>query len=371
MNDAMSVVDREVATYGGLPTDRFVLREFGIFPATARRWREEGWSGNPADLLIDRSPYCEPLVNLVGIDIPLYPEFEEGELYRKDGCVYYQTRAGAVERFAAGMTRWDEIMPEYVRNPVESREDWEDKIKPRLDPRTSGRYVHMNEALEGTARAVARGEALYEASAIGAFMYLRAMLGPQGVLLAFYDDPELIHDMMETWLHLLSEGLSRVQGHVPFFKFLIGEDISYKNGMLISPSMFNEFLKPYYTKLIDRLRNGQRQPMHLEVDTDGNVAEALPLYRSLGFDAMRPFEAAAGNDVVAVGRDHPGLVIAGGVDKRILAAGKAAIDREMARLLPAMFRRGGYLPSCDHSVPSNVSLADYLHFRRLLVEAAA
>jgi hypothetical protein len=58
------------------------------------------------------------------------------------------------------------------------------------------------------------------------------------------------------------------------------------------------------------------------------------------------------------------------VDKRVLAQGKDAIDRMVDRIFPAMQRRGGYLPTCDHGVPEEVSLENYLHYRKRCREFA-
>ena len=75
-------------------------------------------------------------------------------------------------------------------------------------------------------------------------------------------------------------------------------------------------------------------------------------------------------DVVAVGRQHPDLRISGGIDKRVLAEGKEAIDRHLDSILPAMRRRGGYIPTCDHGVPEEVSFENYMHYRKRLLEYA-
>jgi hypothetical protein len=58
------------------------------------------------------------------------------------------------------------------------------------------------------------------------------------------------------------------------------------------------------------------------------------------------------------------------VDKRELAKGKAAIDRLVDRIFPVMQKRGGYIPTCDHGVPEEVSYQDYLHFRKRCLEFA-
>ena len=49
-------------------------------------------------------------------------------------------------------------------------------------------------------------------------------------------------------------------------------------------------------------------------------------------------------------------------------AGPAAIDGYLERVIPFMVRRGGYVPTCDHGVPDNVSFDSYMHYRRRVME---
>ena len=67
-----------------------------------------------------------------------------------------------------------------------------------------------------------------------------------------------------------------------------------------------------------------------------------------------------------MGIKYPDLVIRGGIDKRILAAGKEPIRRELDRIIPFMMQRGGYIPNCDHGVPSDVSFENYLFYREYI-----
>ena len=53
--------------------------------------------------------------------------------------------------------------------------------------------------------------------------------------------------------------------------------------------------------------------------------------------------------------------MAGGIDKRVLARDKAAIDRELARQLP-LVRGGGYIPTIDHSIPPDVSYENFSYY---------
>ena len=72
--------------------------------------------------------------------------------------------------------------------------------------------------------------------------------------------------------------------------------------------------------------------------------------------------------VTAIGAEEPDLVLFGGIDKRVLATTKADIDAHLERILPAMRERGGYIPTCDHGVPEEVSLENYRHYRKRCVE---
>jgi len=54
----------------------------------------------------------------------------------------------------------------------------------------------------------------------------------------------------------------------------------------------------------------------------------------------------------------------GGIDKRALAKGPAAIRQELDRRLP-LVTQGGYLPSVDHSVPPDISFEDYQYYVQL------
>ena len=89
-----------------------------------------------------------------------------------------------------------------------------------------------------------------------------------------------------------------------------------------------------------------------------------------GMDVMSPFEVASGCDVIEIGRQYPDLVMFGGVDKRVLAQGRDAIDELVDRIFPAMRKRGGYIPTSDHGVPEEVPYDDYLYYRERCLEFA-
>ena len=51
----------------------------------------------------------------------------------------------------------------------------------------------------------------------------------------------------------------------------------------------------------------------------------------------------------------------GGVDKRVLAQGKAAIDAHLRAMIPIV-EEGGFIPTVDHTVPPDVPWAHFKYY---------
>ena len=75
-------------------------------------------------------------------------------------------------------------------------------------------------------------------------------MGTAGVSYAFYDMPEVIHRMNEFFLDIFMRYLPMVLDILPADVLYVQEDVSGVNGPLISPRMFDEFIAPYYLKLV-------------------------------------------------------------------------------------------------------------------------
>ncbi len=231
------------------------------------------------------------------------------------------------------------FMPEYVDHPVKDLRTWEEQIAWRLAVDAPGRFDDLVSHMAAAQAAAAEGLMISQ-NLIGGYMYLRSLIGPADLLYAFYDQPELIHRCMAAWLTLADAVTARHQEHVTFDEIFLAEDICYNHGPLISPRMMKEFLFPYYQQLIANVKARQidkSRHLYVQIDTDGYAVPTIPLYiAAIGMDVMSPFEVASGCDVVEIGGRYPELAMFGGIDKRVLASGRAAIDAHLAYILPAM-----------------------------------
>lgn len=359
-------------TYAITPGLPFIQCEFWLMPDTMERWAEQGM---PADVphaeLFGFSPHdCVSLGGLGWTEAPFLPGFEEKVLEDRGEVELAQDGAGRHVLFFKG--RRSGFMPEYVDHPVKDMKSWVEKCKWRLDPDSPARYADLDTLMAAKLSRTACGKMVTQ-SVIGGFMFLRSLIGPTELLYKFYDEPELIHDCLQTWLKLTQAVIARHQRYLTLDELFLAEDICYNHGPLISPDMIREFLFPYYQQLFSAVKDQQldkSRHLYIQVDTDGLATPVIPLYRELGMDAMSPFEVASGCDVVEIGRTYPDLVMSGGFDKRILAKGRDAIDAEIDRIFPVMQARGGYIPTIDHGVPAEVPYENYLHYRKRCLEFA-
>jgi len=356
-------------TYARTPGIPLFRREFGYY--CLERWKEQGM---PEDVPRHELFHYDPAGNyglgqLGWCEAAFRPAFEEKIVEDRGAHELVQDYAGRHVLYFKG--RRSGFMPEYVDHPVKDAKTWEENVKWRLDPATPERYADLESRMEKARAQAARG-IIIQQGLIGGYMYLRSLIGPEHTLYAFYDMPDVVHDCMKTWFELANAVIARHQEYVTIDEIFFAEDICYNHGALISPDMMREFLFPYYQQLISNLRTRQidsSRHLYVQVDTDGFAVPVISIYQQqIGMDVMSPFEVAAGCDVVEIGSQYPDLAIFGGIDKRILASGKKAIDEHVEYILPTMRERGGYIPTCDHGVPEEVPYEDYLYYRKRCLE---
>ena len=205
----------------------------------------------------------------------------------------------------------------------------------------------------------ARGDYSIRLNIEGFFWTPRELLGIEPHMYGFYDYPELIHNINEYMLKIYLEKLTMVLDVIPADVIYISEDLSGKNGPMISPEIFDEFIGSYYRRLIPVLKS--KNVKHVFVDTDGDFRRLIPNFIAAGVEGFLPMDVNAGMDIVAVRKEFPNLKFIGGYNKLCIAEGRQAIDREFQRILPVI-KQGGYIPGCDHQVAPSTSYEDYKYY---------
>ncbi len=352
---------RETMNFGS--PDRLPNWELGIWGQVKDRWAAEGappqayegdwWAGWDDFWEFDRRIYAP-------VNMDIMPPFDYQVLEETDRYIVARHAYGyvtkALKENTAHGTRW--CMDQYMQFAVRDRDTWQD-VKWRYDPSTPGRYPDNWDQL--AARYNQRDVPLiFKWAHIGFYWCLRQWMGTEALSLAFYDQPALVHEMLDHLADFIIQVTSRALHDVAQFElFIFAEDFAYKTGPLFSPRIFDEFFAPRYRRVCSHLRsNGVR---HIMVDTDGNCELLLGRMLDCGIDTIWPCEQAADMNLLRIRKNFPALRLMGGVDKRQLAKGKDAIDAELQRLKP-LLDAGGYIPTVDHTVPPEVSYDNFCYY---------
>jgi uroporphyrinogen decarboxylase len=197
-------------------------------------------------------------------------------------------------------------------------------------------------------------------STVGFYWLSRDLLGTENLSYAWYDQPELMHDIMETWADFIIESARPVLERTTVEYICFNEDMAMKTGPLLGPRTYRTFIYPRFKRVIEFLKgHGVR---YVAVDTDGNPEALIPLLMDAGVDILWPLERAADQDPLRLRQIYgKSLRLWGGVDKRALAQGPAATDAHL-RTLRSLVEEGGYIPMIDHGVPPDVSWASFQHY---------
>jgi hypothetical protein len=361
-------------TYAIKPGARIYQKEFGYYCLEA--WIERGEVDEKTVMdpvkrkeifgYDDDAQFFLPVIG--GCEAPFDPYYPEMVLEDRGEHEVVQDKVG--RRVLCFKGRRNGFMPEYLDHPVKDKKTWEENCKWRMDPGSKDRFKNLDIHMANAVKAAREGQIVTQ-YVVGGYMYLRSLIGPVELLYMFYDNPKLIHECMEAWLAVADRLTEEYQKHVTVDEILFDEDICYNKGSLISPEMIREFLMPYYQQYIQNVKRRQldkERHLYIHVATDGYLDSVIDVYRDIGVDRMSPFEVASGCDVRVTGAQRPYMVMSGGIDKRVLAKSKDAIDRYLDELLPVMKKRGGYIPTCDHGVPAEVSFELYCHYRKRCLE---
>lgn len=363
---------RETLLFGS--PDRIPFSPGAPRESTRAAWRQQGLE-NPEcymealyDILGFRpDPPRQPGVSL-GVSFQMIPTFEEKVLEHRDGHYMVQDWMGAITEISDQYdytyirSAKDFVTRKWHKFPVETREDWE-AMKWRYDPRAAGRFPADFEA---------RCERNRERDTVvgihfnGPFWQLREWCGFEGLCLKMIEQPAFVAEMAEFWTEFVSATMKPILERVQLDYVGISEDMAYKEHSMISPRMARIFLQPAYERWVSEIRASGCEI--IDMDSDGHVGELIPIWIESGINVCDPVEVAAGNDIVAYRRafGHQ-MAFRGGVDKRAIAKGGDTIVSELERIRPVV-ESGGYIPGCDHGVPSDISWPNFIHYSRLLAQ---
>jgi hypothetical protein len=348
------------ATMHYRPRDRAPLLDFSFWDETLVVWYEQGL---PRSVTKDNSyrffgmDFDLEAASRTGVSVGLVPPFEEKVVEDLgDRVIMQQANGVRVLRH-----KFMSSIPHPTHRLLTDRESWHKYYKPRLDPTSAERYpADWDERVKTWTDAdrdfptVLPGGSLYG--------WLRDWMGMENISLVLYDDPAWFEEMVTTLADCTIAALGRVlETGGTFDGCSMWEDMCYNAGPLMSPKHFKQFLVPQYRRIADLLNKHGVDVIWL--DCDGKIDKLVPLWLDAGINCMFPVEVGTwGADPLRFRREYgTDLLMMGGFSKRILARPKSDIEAEIRRLTP-LVEEGGFIGFCDHRVPPDVPLENYMFF---------
>jgi len=397
----MTSRERFLKTLSFEPVDVPWFRAYAfVWPETEAEWRSQGYEGPELGWHGEGLPARFGLEELLRVD-PWYgpvPEFEHKVIEEDEKTRLYINHEGILMRELKEHT--DTSMPQFVKFPVESKEEFEAFAAERLQLCPEKRFPADWRARVATGQlhAVAGGanvKAVGGMSPVGTpaavpptagtpsaaedpprlcwadrwggfFGSLRNMLGLENLCCAFYDTPALVERMMEERADSIIQVTEEVLKHTRIDVFWYWEDMAYNHAALIDPKMYRRFAFKHYRRVNDWLKG--KGIRHIGLDSDGQISELIPIWVDSGVTHLWPFEVQSGMDVLEVRKTYGrNLALVGGIDKRACTHGFPEIHREVDRVMP-LVEQGGYIPELDHSVPPNLSWQNFIEYVRYVKE---
>lgn len=337
--------------------DRFPIVSFGYWVETLQKWEVEGHIthqemvgyasyGDNSDAdrsIMKKLGFDFNWNSCVGFHYGLNPSFSRSVLEEKaDGSLITRDEQGLIVLVKPGVVS----IPAEIGTSMTGREAWEELYLPKLQWSTDRiPSEYLKSFISDTDREIPVG--LNCGSLIG---YMRNLLGVEQLSYLIADDPELYAEIVDTIAHLCYTGVKQILESGAKFDYAhFWEDICFKNGPLVSPYVFEDYIAPHYKKITDLLREyGIRI---VSVDCDGKIDALLPIWLENGVNTMFPIEVGTWEASISPWRQKYGKELrgVGGMNKTLFSYDKKAIDNEIERLKP-LIALGGYIPCPDHRI---------------------
>ena len=243
-----------------------------------------------------------------------------------------------------------------VEYPVKDMESWL-KYKKRFE---FDKNQISNEEIEKAITMQKQG-AVICAQIPGGYDLPREIMGDETLCMTYYDDPEMINDIMETITDSSFRHLEELSRKVQFDVLIVHEDMAGKGGPLAGPKQIKEFIKPYYRKIWDMLSS--RGTRLFAQDSDGDMRPVIDSFIDCGVNVFFPNEPAADMDIVDLRKKYgKSIGLIGGIDKHVLRKDKKAILKELEYKMQPCMQNGGVIFALDHRIPNGTPLENYRYY---------
>lgn len=204
---------------------------------------------------------------------------------------------------------------------------------------------------------------------VGSFAHALLLRGFRQFLSDLILKPKIADAILDNVTNLMVECIKKYVA--PVGKYLdaifFGDDLGTQTSPIISPNLYNRFVKPRHKRLIEAFKSVSKAKVIIH--SDGSIFQLLDGLIEAGVDGINPVQVSAKNMDTRILKERFGekLVFWGGIDtQRVLPFGKPEnVVDEVKRRVHDLAENGGYILASVHNIqpltpPENIiTMFDY------------
>ncbi|MDR0857933.1 MAG: veratrol--corrinoid protein metyltransferase [Oscillospiraceae bacterium] len=230
------------------------------------------------------------------------------------------------------ITHWRDV----IKAPDLSGIDWEQMCREGLEQQPVDRTQ----------------TALFFSLHVGYFQLLMSFTGFEDGLLAFYEEPEAVHELLEYLSEFYMKIADATLGIVKPDILMLADDTAAWNSPFISADMYREFILPHHEKFAKR---GRERGLLMTMHNCGKCESVIDMLVEMGINGWDPAQSC--NDLAGIKRKYGNkLLITGGWDARgrLLAPDvtEEEIRQSVRDVIDSLAPGGGYAFAGGYLVPN-------------------
>ncbi len=339
----MTSYERFLRMYQHKEADRIPIIDVP-WEGTLLRWQKEGMPAN-----CDWRDYFG-IDKVAKINVDISPQYPIRVVEETETSITKTTEWGVTLRYNKAI----DSTPDFLDFHVTDQDRWNECKKRMLEGtnRINWKYLEDNYA-----KWRAEGQWVEAVFWFGFDVTHSWMMGTENLLIAMYEEPDMVMDMFGTYLDQSIKMFDQIwdKGY-RFDSIFWYDDMGYKGHTFFSNDMYDEVLRPFHKKAIDWAHD---HGIYAHLHSCGDIMTRVDQLMEIKLDALNPLEVKAGMEPLTLKEKYGDkLVLHGGINA-VLWDDKEAILKEINRLVPKLKENGGYIFSSDHSIPNTVSLENF------------
>jgi len=177
--------------------------------------------------------------------------------------------------------------------------------------------------------------------------------------------PDIAHALLDKVSSIINEMYRHYLEVVgPYVQVVvITDDQGTQNSLMVSPSMFREFIKPRLKSLIDTIK--ATADVKVLMHCDGAILKIIPDLIEIGVDILNPIQTVVkglGDTKALKEQFGDKICFHGGIDIQqvLLKATPEGVRKEVAHRISDLGRNGGYIIAPCHNINVDIPLANVL-----------